>query len=83
MGPFSLAPHVFVVDDEPVIASNLTAILKMHGFSAAFFTSPLEALNAARLKAPDLLVSDVEMARVSAIDLAIEMRAQCPVSEVR
>jgi CheY-like chemotaxis protein len=78
MGPFSLAPHVFVVDDEPVIASNLTAILKMHGFSAAFFTSPLEALNAARLKAPDLLVSDLEMPSISGIDLAIQMRAQFP-----
>src|ERR1700723_2460708 len=78
MGPFSLAPHVFVVDDEHVIASTLTATLKMHGFSATFFTSPLEALTAARLKAPDLLASDVEMPSISGIDLAIQMRAQYP-----
>jgi PleD family two-component response regulator len=53
MGPSSLA--VFVVDDEHVITSTLTAILKIHGFSATFFTSPLEALTAARLMARDLL----------------------------
>jgi FixJ family two-component response regulator len=39
---------VFVVDDEPVIASSLAAILQMNGFSAKFFTCPLEALAAAR-----------------------------------
>jgi CheY-like chemotaxis protein len=78
MGPFSSAPHVFVVGDEHVVASTLTAILKMHGFSATFFTSPREALAAARLKAPDLLVSDVEMPSISGIDLAIQMRTQYP-----
>jgi CheY-like chemotaxis protein len=78
MGPSSSAPRVFVVDDEHVIASTLTAILKMHGFSATFFTSPLEALTAARLRAPDLLASDVEMPGISGIDLAIQMKAHYP-----
>jgi CheY-like chemotaxis protein len=53
------APRIFVVDDEPVIASTLAAILQMNGFSAKFFTCPLGALAAARLKAPNLLISDV------------------------
>jgi hypothetical protein len=51
MGPSSSAPRVFVIDDEHVISSTLTAILQMHGFSATFFTCPLEAMTAARLKA--------------------------------
>ena len=71
-------PRVFVVDDEQVVASTLAAILQMHGFSAKFFTSPLEALTAARSKAPDLLVSDVEMPGLSGLDLAIQMKAQYP-----
>jgi hypothetical protein len=37
-------PRIFVVDDEPVIASTLAAILQMNGFSAKFFTCALEAL---------------------------------------
>jgi DNA-binding NtrC family response regulator len=71
-------PSVFVVDDEHVIASTLAAILKLHGYCAKAFTSPREALAAARLKAPDLLISDVEMPGISGIDLAIQMKSQYP-----
>ncbi len=71
-------PRVFVVDDEPVIASTLAAILRLHGYSATFFTSPLEALAAAESRAPDLLISDVAMPDISGIDLAVQMRAQYP-----
>jgi DNA-binding NtrC family response regulator len=75
-------PRIFVVDDEPVIASTLAAILQMNGFSAKFFTCPLDALAAARLKAPDLLISDVTMPGISGIDLAIQMKAQYPTCKV-
>jgi CheY-like chemotaxis protein len=40
----------------------------MNGFSARFFTSPLEALAAARSESPDLLISDVAMPGISGID---------------
>jgi DNA-binding NtrC family response regulator len=70
--------RVFVVDDEPVIASSLAAILKMNGFSASFFTSPLQALAAARIESPDLVISDVAMPDISGVDLAIQMRGQYP-----
>jgi CheY-like chemotaxis protein len=73
-----VAPRIFVVDDEPVIASTLAAILTLHGYSATSFTSPQEALNAARWMAPDLLISDVAMPGISGIDLAIQMKAQYP-----
>jgi len=70
--------RIFVVDDEPVIASSLAAILRMNGFSARFFTSPLEALAAARSESPDLVISDVAMPGISGIELAIQMRAPYP-----
>jgi CheY-like chemotaxis protein len=70
--------RVFVVDDEHVIASSLAAILKLHGYSVTFFTSALEALAAAQSSAPDLLISDVLMPRLSGVDLAIQIRAECP-----
>ena len=69
---------IFVVDDEPVIASSLAAVLKTNGFSARFFTCPLEALAAARSESPDLVISDVAMPGISGVDLAIKMRAQYP-----
>jgi CheY-like chemotaxis protein len=76
--PSNSIPRVFVVDDEHVIASTLAAILELQGYSARAFTSPLEALAAARSKAPDLLLSDVVMPGFSGIDLAIQMKAQYP-----
>ena len=75
-------PRIFVVDDEHVIASTLAAILQKNGFSAKFFTCPLAALTAARLKAPDLLLSDVAMPGISGIELAIQMRAQFPTCNI-
>jgi CheY-like chemotaxis protein len=48
VGGRGFMPAVFVVDDEHTIASTLAAILKMNGYSATSFTSPLEALAAAR-----------------------------------
>jgi DNA-binding NtrC family response regulator len=74
--------RVFVVDDEHVIASTLAAILKLHGYSATSFTSPLAALAAARSEAPDLLISDVAMPDLSGVDLAIQIKAQYPECKV-
>jgi DNA-binding NtrC family response regulator len=71
--------RVFVVDDEDVIASSLAMILRFQGgLHARSFTNPLEALQAARLEAPDLLISDVVMPELSGIDLAIQLRKNCP-----
>jgi CheY-like chemotaxis protein len=74
--------RIFVVDDEPVIASSLAAILQMNGFSARFFICPLAALAAARSESPDLVISDVAMPGISGIELAIQMRAQYPNSKI-
>jgi DNA-binding NtrC family response regulator len=71
--------RVFVVDDEDVIASSLAMILRFQGgLHARSFTKPLEVLQAARLEAPDLLISDVVMPELSGIDLAIQLRKNCP-----
>jgi CheY-like chemotaxis protein len=75
-------PRVFVVDDEHVIASSLAAILKLHGYSATSFTSPLQALTAALTSAPDLLISDVAMPGLSGMDLAIQIKAVCPACKI-
>jgi DNA-binding NtrC family response regulator len=75
-------PRVFVVDDEPIIASTFAAILTMRGFDATSFTEPREALKAALSGRPDLLISDVMMPLLNGIDLAIRLKAICPNCEV-
>jgi DNA-binding NtrC family response regulator len=77
-----LISRVFVVDDEEVIATTLTAILKINGYDARCFVNPLEALAAARTEAPDLLISDVMMPQLSGIDLAVRLKEQCPACKV-
>src|ERR1700733_1437021 len=74
-------PHIsriFVVDDEPLIASTLTTILNMNGFSADCFTDPTAALKVPVAEMPDLLISDIAMPQLSGIELAIRMREQKP-----
>jgi DNA-binding response OmpR family regulator len=69
-------PRILVVDDEHVVAPTLAAILRLHGFSATFFTSPLAALAAARSEPPDLVIADVAMPYISGVDLAPQVRSQ-------
>jgi DNA-binding NtrC family response regulator len=71
--------RVFVVDDEDVIASSLAMILRYNGgFHATSFSDPLEALQATRFEAPDLLITDVVMPQLSGVDLAIQVQERCP-----
>jgi DNA-binding response OmpR family regulator len=70
--------RIFVVDDEPIIASTLGQILKLRGFEVSCFTNPLKALEAVYMEAPDLLLADVIMPEMSGIDLAIVVREAFP-----
>ena len=55
-----LAPNVFVVDDEHVIASTLAAILQMNVLGEVLDLSA-SGVNRSPLESPDLLISDVAM----------------------
>ena len=76
-----LVQHVFVVDDEKIIASTLATILQLSGFTARFFVHPREALQAASTDRPDVLISDVMMPELSGIDLAIQVKRILPVAK--
>ena len=78
MSSLNCKPLIFVVDDEPIISSTVAMILECKGFDAKPFTNPLEALAAACIMAPDLLLSDVVMPQMSGVDLAIQVKGQCP-----
>lgn len=78
MPPPAKKHRVSVVDDEYVIATTLAMILTSWGFEARPFTDPAEALQAAKIQSPDLLVTDVVMPRLTGIDLAIQVTRECP-----
>jgi DNA-binding NtrC family response regulator len=73
---------VFVVDDEPIIASTVAAILNVSGFQATAFTDAETALEAARTMKPSLLITDVVMPGMNGIDLAIQFKSVCPECKV-
>lgn len=74
--------RVFVVDDESMIANTLAVILNSHGFDAVAFTDPLEALYAAEVHCPDLLLTDVMMPQLSGVDLGVQFKAIHPTCKV-
>ncbi|MGA2651296.1 MAG: response regulator [Terracidiphilus sp.] len=74
--------RVFVVDNEHMIAWSLAEILNNKGFEATAFTKPVEALNAARQKPVDLLISDIVMPLMTGTELAIQVLAHHPECKV-
>ena len=70
--------RISVVDDEVLIASSFAMVLSNQGFDTSFFTEPLQAIQAARYYAPDLLISEVSMPVLTGIELAIKVQKQCP-----
>ena len=73
---------VLVVDDEPMIADTLAAILRHHGFNATAVYSGDAAVESARELPPYALVCDIVLSGVSGIEVATQVqviRSDCKV----
>ena len=76
------APLILIVDDEPLIADTLSAILQLHGFATTTAYDGLSALKMARRFFPSLLITDVAMPGMNGVELAravTQMRPECGV----
>ena len=76
--PFRSQPRTFGVDDEEEIAKMLVVVLQMNLFDAIPHIDPVGALEAARLEAPDYLISDIIMPGMNGIELAMAMQDVAP-----
>jgi len=74
----STSYHILVADDELSIRYLLQTGLELSGFSVTCASSGREALDVARAKAFDAVISDVFMADGDGLDLARELRALHP-----
>ena len=74
--------RILVVDDDAVIADSLAVILNANGYHARPVHSAEEAVEESVLLAPDVLISDVVMAGMSGIDLAIHISNTVPTCKI-
>ena len=73
---------ILVVDDEPLIANTLVAILRTKNYTACAAYSGHEAMEIAEGMLPDILLTDVMMPGMSGIDLAVSFAELIPACKV-
>lgn len=73
---------VLVVDDDPVILKLLTVNFELEGYEVLAATQGAEALEVARERRPDVVVSDIMMPVMSGIDLVLAMKADPDVAAI-
>jgi len=71
-------PRVLVVDDEPVIADSVAAILNCSGFDAIARYGGVEAIEFLKTECPDIVLSDVVMPNRNGLHVAAAARSKCP-----
>jgi pilus assembly protein CpaE len=67
--------RILFVDDEEQIRKLLSTWLTRHGYEVSVATDGWEALKAIRAKAPDLVITDVNMPNMNGFELTRRMRA--------
>ena len=71
-------PAILVVDDEQIIADSLTQILLQSGYAAFTAYDGEAAIEAALLRPPDLVISDVILPGINGIELGLTIRRIFP-----
>ena len=67
--------RILFVDDEEQIRKLLSTWLARHGYEVAIANDGWEALKAVRAKAPDLVITDVNMPNMNGFELTRRLRA--------
>ncbi|MGD0732510.1 MAG: response regulator [Terracidiphilus sp.] len=71
-------PLVLVADSEPAVADALVEILNRSGYAAIAAYDGGEALETALLVPPELVIANVELPGISAIELAFAVKSELP-----
>ncbi|QYU70990.1 response regulator [Leptolyngbya sp. 15MV] len=69
------SPTVLLADDEPLITSVVAQKLRSAGFQVLVAHDGEEALEVASRTPPDVVVTDLQMPRLSGLELAIRLKA--------
>jgi CheY-like chemotaxis protein len=69
---------IVVVDDDPVLLSVLSEVLKEHDYAVRTASDGFAALAAIRYRVPDILLSDLNMPRMTGFELLSLVRRRFP-----
>jgi two-component system response regulator MprA len=73
-----LRHQVLIVDDDDAVRDSLSLLLKASGFEVSTAADGLEALAVLRNGLPAVLLSDLNMPKMSGVELFSEVRQQFP-----
>lgn len=71
----STAAHILVAEDEPDIRANLGRLLRLEGFDVSLAAGGGQALQMARARRPDLVLTDLMMPGMDGHQLLRALRA--------
>jgi CheY-like chemotaxis protein len=74
----TLKPHVLIVDDALSTRRAIAALLASEGYTVSTAQDGLDALEQLQLQTPDLIISDLNMPRMSGIELLKVVRHRFP-----
>ncbi len=66
--------HILIADDEPSVLSVLRLFFGRSGFQVTTAHDGLEAIEMAQQELPDAIILDIQMPRMSGIDVARQLR---------
>jgi two-component system response regulator HydG len=69
---------IFSVDDDPVTCEAIAAALEPEGHELLKFQRPKEALDAARDRAPAVVITDFAMPELNGLEFVLALRQHCP-----
>lgn len=69
---------ITIVDDEPHVLRVLKLSLEREGFQVKSFANGEDALNALRENPPDVLVTDIQMPRMTGEELCRQIQLEMP-----
>ncbi len=78
----SAKPKLLIVDDENSLRMSLSAILSRAGYDVRSAEDGFAALEEVRRECPDLILSDLNMPRMSGFEFLSVVRRRCPAVRV-
>jgi DNA-binding response OmpR family regulator len=75
-------PRILIVDDEPDIREMLDELLRDHGYMPLLAADGLTALRMIAEEAPDVVLLDIAMPRLTGIDALVAIRARARNAQV-